>query len=198
VRFVGGSNFSLQQIQGFEQVRRFDGLQPPYHLFRRDIEASILPFCQQHHIGVLAYGPLAHGLLTGRYSPDTTFPADDWRSKSDIFKGEPLKRNLGVVEQLKQIAQRSGCTLPQLATAWVLAQPAVDCAIVGTLTPQEITDTSAAADIHLAPDDMRAIASVMRAAVSVGGPSPEGTFTNEAQPHPMSTPTGSESTDATI
>ena len=138
VRFVGGSNFSLRQMQDFEQVRHLDGIQPPYHLFRREIEASILPYCQRHLIGVQAYGPLAHGLLTGRYAPDTVFPADDWRSKSDIFTGDFFIQNLWIVDQLGQIARQRQCTLPQLAIAWVLAHPAVDCAIVGALSPAEI------------------------------------------------------------
>lgn len=183
VRFVGGSNFSERQIQDFEAVRHLDGIQPPYHLFRREIEASLLPYCEQHHIGVQAYGPLAHGLLTGRYSPATTFPANDWRSKSDIFQGDPFKRNLAVVEQLKQFAQQRQCTLPQLAVAWVLAHPAVDCAIVGALSPAEIADTAGGADIHLTRDEMNTIERLMRTAVSVGGPSPEGTFTTDAEPH---------------
>jgi aryl-alcohol dehydrogenase-like predicted oxidoreductase len=182
VRFVGGSNFNLRQVQAFEAVRHLDGLQPPYHLFRREIEADLLPYCQQHHIGVQAYGPLAHGLLTGRYTSTTTFPANDWRSKSDIFKGEPFQQNLRVVEQLKQMADQRHCTLPQLAVAWVLAHPAVDCAIVGALSPAEITDTAGGAALHLTSDELQAIGRVMQASVQVGGPSPEGTFTTDLEP----------------
>lgn len=181
-RFVGGSNFSEQQIRAFEAIRHLDAVQPPYHLFRREIETTILPYCEQHHIGVQSYGPLAHGLLTGRYSPTTTFPTNDWRSKSDIFTGAAFQRNLEAVEQLKRMAQQRGCTLPQLAVAWVLAHPAVDSAIVGALNPTEIADTAAGADIHLSSDEMNTIDRVMRNAVPVGGPSPEGTFTTDAQP----------------
>lgn len=183
VRFVGGSNFTLGQMQAFEEMRHLDGVQPPYHLFRREIEADILPFCQQYHIGVQGYGPLAHGLLTGRYTPATTFPDNDWRSKSDIFKGDPFKRNLEIVERLKQIAQQRQCSLPQLAVAWVLAHASVDCAIVGALNPAEIADTAGGADIHLSGDEMRMIDQLMRSAVPVGGPSPEGTFTTDAEAH---------------
>jgi aryl-alcohol dehydrogenase-like predicted oxidoreductase len=181
VRFVGGSNFSLPQIEAFEEIRHLDGIQPPYHLFRRDIEASVLPYCEQHHIGIQAYGPLAHGLLTGRFTASTTFPGNDWRSKSDIFKGELYKRNLATVEQLKQVAQQRGCTLPQLAVAWVLAHPAVDSAIVGAFNPMEISDTAAGASIHLTSEELRTIDRVMQGAVQVGGPSPEGTFTTGAE-----------------
>jgi aryl-alcohol dehydrogenase-like predicted oxidoreductase len=198
VRFIGGSNFSERQIQDFEATRHLDGIQPPYHLFRREIEKTILPYCEQHQIGVQAYGPLAHGLLTGRFSPATTFPANDWRSKSDIFAGDTFKRNLEVVEQLRQIAQQRQCTLPQLAVAWILAHLAVDCAIVGALSPEEVADTSAGAEIRLSDDEMNTIERIMRNAVSVGGPSPEGTFTTDAEPHIMPTHSASDEPSAPI
>jgi aryl-alcohol dehydrogenase-like predicted oxidoreductase len=196
VRFVGASNLNLSQMQAFEKLRHLDGVQPPYHLFRRDVEADILPFCDQHQIGVQAYGPLAHGLLTGRYTPSTTFPANDWRSKSDIFSGAAFARNLKVVEQLMHVAAERHCTLPQLAVAWVLEHPAVDCAIVGALSPTEIIDTAAGADIHLTTVELDAIGRIMRSAVSVGGPSPEGTFTTDAEPHFTAQHTATESPSA--
>jgi aryl-alcohol dehydrogenase-like predicted oxidoreductase len=146
----------------------------------------------------MAYGPLAHGLLTGRYNATTTFPNNDWRSKSDIFKGDLFKKNLAVVDQLQQIAQERRCDLPQLATAWVLAHPAVDCAIVGTLNAHEIADTAAAADIQLSQADLSRIDGIMRQAITVGGPSPEGTFTTDASPHPMQAQTDGDSPTAPI
>ena len=191
VRYVGGSNFYLPQIQAFEKVRHLDGVQPPYHLFRRAVEVEILPYCRQHQIGVQAYGPLAHGLLAGRFTFTTTFPADDWRSKSDIFKGEPFKRNLAVVEQLTRVAEQRGCTLPQLAVAWVLAHPAVDSAIVGANHPAQIADTAAGAEVHLSSEEMSEIDRLMRNAIPVGGPSPEGTYTTGTEPSiPLAQPGG--------
>jgi aryl-alcohol dehydrogenase-like predicted oxidoreductase len=198
VRFVGGSNYSLRQMQDFEAVRHLDGVQPPYHHFRREIEVEILPYCQQRQIGVQAYGALAHGLLTGRFTATTAFPADDWRSKSDIFKGDPFRRNLEAVERLKQVAQQRHCTLPQLAVAWVLAHPAVDSAIVGALSAEQIADTAAGAEIHLSGDEMSSIDRLMRTAIPVGGPSPEGTFTTGAEPDVTSTHTGSDSPSASL
>src|SRR5947208_2387590 len=85
IRYVGVSNFDAEQMREFEKTRKIDTLQPPYHLFRREIEQDILPYCQEHGIGVLVYGPLAHGLLAGGYTPQTTFANDDWRSKSPDF-----------------------------------------------------------------------------------------------------------------
>src|SRR5438128_11422300 len=129
-------------MRAFERTRKLDALQPPYSLFRRDIEREILPYCEAAGIGVLVYGPLAHGLLGGSFTPHTTFAADDWRSNSEIFHGEIFQRNLAVVEQLKHLAEREGMTVVQLAIAWVLAQPTIDVAIVGAHSPSQLEQTT--------------------------------------------------------
>ncbi|MGB8345378.1 MAG: aldo/keto reductase [Ktedonobacteraceae bacterium] len=174
IRYVGVSNYNAEQMREFEQTRKLDALQPPYSLFRRDIEKDILPYTQQHGIGILVYGALAHGLLAGTFTPQTTFAPDDWRSRSPIFNGDIFQRNLAVVEQLKQLAQREEITVAQLAIAWTLAQPAVDVAIVGAHNPQQLAQTAQAGSIHLTPETLRAIEKIMREAVPIGGPAPEG------------------------
>jgi aryl-alcohol dehydrogenase-like predicted oxidoreductase len=173
VRYVGVSNFDASQMATFEATRRIDALQPPYHLFRRDIEESILPYTLQHAIGVLIYGPLAHGLLTGKYTPQTVFRADDWRSKSALFQGEPLRQNLAIVGELERFAEQREFPVGQLAIAWTLANPAVGVAIVGARTPSQIEQTAAAADIHLGTADLAQIGRIMKNAAPVGGPAPE-------------------------
>ncbi len=174
IRYVGVSNYNAEQMREFEKTRKLDALQPPYSLFRRDIEEEILPYTQEHGIGVLVYGPLAHGLLAGTFTPQTTFPPDDWRSKSPIFHGDIFQRNLAVVEQLKGVAEREGITVAQLAIAWALAQPAIDVAIVGAHNPQQLAQTARAGDIHLAQETLHEIERIMREAVPIGGPAPEG------------------------
>ena len=174
IRYVGVSNYDVEQMQAFERVRKLESLQPPYSLFRRDIEREILPCTRQHGIGVLVYGALAHGLLGGGLTPRTTFAADDWRSKSPIFHGEPFQRNLAVVEQLKRLAEREGMSVAQLAIAWVLAQPGIDVAIIGARTPQQLAQTAPAGDIHLSQATLQEIERTMREAVPIGGPAPEG------------------------
>ena len=174
VRYVGVSNFDVDQMREFEKTRKIDTLQPPYHLFRRDIEKEILPYCQEHGIGVLVYGPLAHGLLGGRYTSQTTFASNDWRSGSPAFRGELFERNLRVVARLRSLADRQGITAPQLAIAWVLANPAVDVAIVGARHPQQLTQTAPAADVELSEETLQEIAQIMKDAAATGGPSPEG------------------------
>jgi aryl-alcohol dehydrogenase-like predicted oxidoreductase len=173
VRHVGVSNYDTRQMAAFMEVRPIDTLQPPYHLFRRDIEGSILPFAREHGIGVLVYGPLGHGLLTGRMTGETTFAADDWRSNSDMFMGEAFRRNLAIVRDLTEFAARRGATVAQLAIAWTLANPAVDVAIVGARSPEQIRQTAPGASLRLSPDDLAEIESMLRAEVAVGGPAPE-------------------------
>jgi aryl-alcohol dehydrogenase-like predicted oxidoreductase len=173
VRFVGVSNYDTREMTTFQGVRPIDTLQPPYHLFRRDIEATILPFAREHGIGVLVYGPLAHGLLSGRMTDDTTFASDDWRSKSDVFAGETFRQNLAVVRDLTELATARGVTIAQLAIAWTLANRAVDVAIVGARSPEQIRQTAPAADIRLSPEEMVQVELILRGEVAVGGPAPE-------------------------
>ena len=174
IRYVGVSNYNAEQMNTFEQVRKLDALQPPYSLFRREIEQEILPYTREHGIGVLVYGPLAHGLLGGSFTPQTTFAPDDWRSKSEFFHDESFRRNVAVVEQLKRLAEHAGMTIAQLAIAWVLAQPAIDVAIVGARNPQQLEQTALTGAIHLTQETLQEIEGITRGAVPIGGPAPEG------------------------
>lgn len=174
VRFIGVSNYDSREMAAFQQTRPLDTLQPPYHLFRRGIEQSVLPFTSEHGIGVLVYGPLAHGLLTGRMTEATTFAPDDWRSKSAAFRGETFSRNLRIVDELEAFAEARGVTVAQLAIAWTLANPAVHVAIVGARTPDQLSATAPAGDISLSKAETAQIEEITRAEVPVGGPSPEG------------------------
>ena len=158
----------------FSRTLPVETLQPVYHMFRRDIEESVLPYTKAHGIGVLAYGPLGHGLLSGALTPESRFAPDDWRSKSDVFQGEQYRRNLRVVSALERFAQLElGTSVSRLAIAWVLANPAVQVAIVGTRNPKHIDDAIAAADLELDASALRRIEDIISDEVRVGGPSPE-------------------------
>lgn len=170
---VGVSNFSTEQMAELDRAISVETTQPPYHLFRREFEHDELPWCREHDVGVLVYGPLAHGLLSGRFSPGDTLPGDDWRSGTDLFSGDAFERNLKVVARLDEIAEAHGHTVAQLAVAWTLAQPGVHCAIVGARRPVHIEGTAGAADVELSEDDLKEIDEAMSDAVTVGGPSPE-------------------------
>jgi aryl-alcohol dehydrogenase-like predicted oxidoreductase len=165
---------SPAQIDEFTAVLLVETVQPPYHLFRRDIEADLLPYAKAHDIGVLAYGPLAHGLLGGAVTGTSTFGAGDWRSHSPAFTGDGFRRNLQVVAALGRFAADRGATIAQLAVAWVLAHPAVQVAIVGAPTPAHLAESLGAVDLALGHAELAEIDQIMAAAVPVGGPTPEG------------------------
>ncbi len=174
IRHVGVSNFDVAQIQEFSRTRPVETVQSPYHLFRRDIEAELLPHTRGQDIGVLVYGPLSHGLLTGSMGADTSFAEEDWRSASPVFRGSSFRRNLEVVDELTRFAADSlDCTVAQLAIAWTLANPAVDVAIVGARHPAHIQDSLAAAELRLSEADLEQIDRIMAGSKPVGGPSPE-------------------------
>ncbi|HEV7787877.1 MAG TPA: aldo/keto reductase [Pseudonocardia sp.] len=173
IRHVGVSNYDAAQLAEFAVTLPVGTLQPPYHLFRRDIEGEVLPYCREHNVGVLVYGPLAHGLLSGTMSENTRFPSDDWRATSPVFTGEGYRDNLAVVAALEKFAADRGMTASQLAIAWTLAHPAVHVAIVGTRRADHIQDSLAAAEISLSGGDLAEIDAIMAAATPVSGPAPE-------------------------
>ena len=174
IRHVGVSNFSPGQIDELVRVRPVETLQPPYALFRREIETDVLPYAQEHNLGVLVYGPLAHGLLTGAMTTDQEFDPDDWRGTSSEFRGDQLRRNLEVVDRLGEFAEQRGCTVSQLAVAWALANPAVHVAIVGSRRVKHIEESIGALDVVLSAQDLDEIDGLLNGAVELVGPSPEG------------------------
>jgi aryl-alcohol dehydrogenase-like predicted oxidoreductase len=174
VRYVGVSNYNARQMHELERHLKIDTLQPPYHIFRRDIEKHVLPYCEAHGIGTLVYGPLAHGLLGGKYDEDTTFDSDDWRSESSAFTGEVFAHNLEVVERLKKFAFDRDLTVAQVAIGWVLAHPGVDVALVGARRAEQVDGTAEAGDLFLDPEELEEIAEVIDDAIEIGGATPEG------------------------
>jgi len=169
VRYVGVSNFDAPLMEQALTVRRIDSLQPPYSMLNRDVEREILPFCRDHGIGVVAYSPLASGLLGGRYTESTTFDEGDWRASNPGFTGEGLRRNVAIVERLKGIAARFDKTVAQLAIAWVLANPAVTSAIVGVRKPDHILGALPAADWRLDAATLAEIDDALRLAPATTG-----------------------------
>jgi aryl-alcohol dehydrogenase-like predicted oxidoreductase len=174
VRHVGVSNYDAIQVAEFADTRPAETIQPPYHLFRRDVETSLLPYAHEHDIGVLVYGPLAHGLLTGSMDEHTTFAADDWRSGSSVFQGDAFRRNLQIVSELERLAtDELGTSVAKLAIAWTLANPAVHVAIVGARSPGHIEEAVAASELHLSEVDLEQIDRIAADSVAIAGPFPE-------------------------
>jgi aryl-alcohol dehydrogenase-like predicted oxidoreductase len=169
-RFVGVSNFTVSQIEECMKVRRVDVVQVGYHVFDRRQEYEMFPYCEQHGIGVMGYGSLAHGLLSGAFTHATSFDANDWRAGGiafgqPIFRGDNFRTNIDVAESLKrEIAEPRQLPLSQIALAWALGNPAVSTALVGTRTPAEVEANLAGAELELSAAERARIEAIAAAA----------------------------------
>ena len=161
VRWIGVSNFNAPQMERARAIAPITSLQPPYSLVNRKIEPEILPAAARHGIGVLAYSPMASGLLSGAMTAErvANLPADDWRRRNPNYQEPLLARNLALVERLRTIGDRHGLTPGAVAIAWVLRDPVVTAAIVGARRPGQLREIGAAADFRLAPEEIAAIES---------------------------------------
>ena len=158
IRAYGVSNFAPAMMEVCESVGHLAANQVGYNMFDRRMEHAVLPYCLEHKIGFMAYGTLAYGLLTGAFSPETTFVDWDWRSKGGafglpLFERENFLKELRVVERLKGFAARYDKTVAQLAIAWVLAHPAVTVALVGMRNVKELEENVAATSWVLSDED---------------------------------------------
>ena len=154
IRHYGVSNFTPEMMEECQEFGKLAANQVGYNLFDRRMESRVLSCCAEHRIGFMAYGTLGFGLLTGAFTPETSFVSWDWRSSGNAF-GLPIferyyfLRELRVVERLKPLAARYGKTVPQLAIAWDLRQPAVTVALVGARKPSEVEENVKAVDWRL-------------------------------------------------
>jgi aryl-alcohol dehydrogenase-like predicted oxidoreductase len=156
VRWIGVSNFNVEEIQRAQEIASIVSLQPPYSLVHRDVEQKILPYCRSNEIGVIVYSPMASGLLTGAMTREraASLPASDWRSRDLEFKEPRLSKNLALVERLRKIGQRQGRPPGQVAIAWTLRNPAVTGAIVGARNAKQVEGNVGATDLCLTDDEI--------------------------------------------
>jgi len=163
VRAIGVSNYEIAHLEAAGAVARIDSYQPGYHLMRRDVEAAALPWCAEHGVGVIAYGPLAHGLLTGKMTEATTFAPTDWRAQSELFSDEAFPERVAVVRELETVAAEAGRSggVAELAVAWVLRRPEVTAAIVGSRSAAQAVRNAALAGAPLSADEEAAIDEVL-------------------------------------
>jgi aryl-alcohol dehydrogenase-like predicted oxidoreductase len=167
IRHVGVSNFSPAEMDALSRTIEVETDQPPYNLFNRGIEEDVLPYCREQDVGLLVYGPLSHGLLSGNFDP-SRLGEDDWRRGHEPFAGDNLERNLEAVKRLEEFADQRGHTLAQIAVAWVLAQPGVHVAITGARRPAHIEGIAPAAEIELSEDELAEIDELTGAAKAWG------------------------------
>lgn len=159
LRYIGVSNFSVEQMERARKIAPITSLQAPYSLIKRDIERDILPYCQEHNIGVIVYSPMMSGLLSGKMTRERidNFPEDDWRKRNEEFQEPRLSRNLKLTSLLQDIGYPYNRTTAEVAIAWTLRHPAVTGAIVGGRRPEQVEEIIGAAEFRLSESELEQI-----------------------------------------
>jgi aryl-alcohol dehydrogenase-like predicted oxidoreductase len=167
VRCIGVSNFRPAQIEEAMRLRRVDVVQYAWNMFDRRMQAEIFPYCAAQQVGVMAYGSLGYGMLSGTFHIGMQFEESDWRSKAallgnlnlfrTLFGPEDFPRNLAAVDELKRLASKYGKTLPQFALRWTLSNPVIGTALVGFRTPVEVAENLGALGWEIGNPDMAEI-----------------------------------------
>jgi aryl-alcohol dehydrogenase-like predicted oxidoreductase len=159
VRWIGVSNFTVDQLKRCQAIAPVTSLQPPYSLVHREVEKDILPFCLREAIGVIVYAPMASGLLTGAMTRERAraLPNDDWRQRHPDFNEPNLSRNLALVERLREIGKRQDRYPGEVAIAWTLLNPAVTGAIVGARNARQAEGVMGAGDLRLSEEEVNEI-----------------------------------------
>lgn len=168
VRYLGLSEAGPETLRRAYAVHPITALQTEYSLWSREPEAEILAVCRELGIGFVAYSPLGRGFLTGQIKQFEDFAPDDYRRSSPRFQGENFQKNLQLVAQIEEIAQKKGCKPSQLALAWVLAQGEDIVPIPGTKRRQYLQENAAAADIVLTPEELQQIDEILPQGVAAG------------------------------
>jgi aryl-alcohol dehydrogenase-like predicted oxidoreductase len=160
VRWAGVSNFTVDLLERCERIRHVDSLQPPLSLLNRGALRDLLPWCEAHGTGVIAYSPLQSGLLSGAFDAKRVarLAEGDWRRDNPDFSEPRLSANLALVERLRPVAERHGVEVAAVAVAWVLEQPGMSGAIVGARRPSQLDAWLAAGTLRLDAHDLEEIA----------------------------------------
>ena len=161
IRAIGVSNFSRPQLDEVAGYGEIVSLQPPYSLFWRQLETDAMPYCIENDVTILAYSPMAQGLLTGKFTPEHRFAPGDHRAKNRLFEGENYRRVQAALEKLRLIAAKHDCTLGQLALAWVMSHPNT-CAIAGARNAEQAVQNAAAAKVKLSAEDLKQMDAIGR------------------------------------
>jgi aryl-alcohol dehydrogenase-like predicted oxidoreductase len=157
IRAIGVSNFTADMMRQCLETATIASDQPPYSALVRGAETEVLPFCRENGIGVLAYSPLAQGLLTGKVSVDREFPEGDLRRTKPLFTRENRVKAVAMLEQVKPIAEAHHATLGQVFLAWIVAQPGMTTALAGARNETQVRENAGAGDLQLADDEIAQI-----------------------------------------
>ena len=168
VKHFGLSEANTDQIRRANAVQPVTALQSEYSLWWRNIEAEILPTCEELGIGVVPYSPLGRGYLTGKVDENTTFDSTDIRARNPRFAPEAIKANRVVIDLLENIGAQKGATPAQIALAWLLAQKPWIVPIPGSRKLERLDENLGAAKIELTSTDLSEIAKAMSQIKVVG------------------------------
>ena len=161
IRAIGVSNFSCAQLEEAARYARIDSIQSPYSLFWRHIEGDIMSYCQENNISILAYSPMAQGLLTGKFTQNHKFEKGDHRKKNRLFSPDNFRRAQKALDGLRPIAEQNAASLAQLALAWVVSH-AGTFAIAGARSVDQVFSNARAADLILSENDLARIDEIGR------------------------------------
>src|SRR6202021_159299 len=159
VRWIGVSNFSVDQIKRTMKIAPITSNQPPYSMLNRAVEPAILPFCLENNIGTINYAPMHSGLLTGAMTKErvASFTSDDFRRNAKNYQEPLLSRNLAVAEFLSKIGNKHNVSAGVVAIAWTLHHPAITAAIVGGRNAKQVEGVIAAASFRLSEEEFAEI-----------------------------------------
>jgi aryl-alcohol dehydrogenase-like predicted oxidoreductase len=166
VRWIGVSNFDVEQMDRAQAIAPITSLQPRYSLVHPEVAEEVLPYCLFEGIGTIVYSPMASGLLTGAMTREriSKLPEDDWRKHHPDFNEPALSKNLALVERLRDVGERQNVSPGTVAIAWTLRHPGVTGAIVGARKPEQVDEAVAAANIHLGELDLAEIGDIAKMA----------------------------------
>jgi len=155
IRWIGVSNFNVEQMKRVQKIAPITSLQPPYSMLRRGVEEQILPFALANNIGVINYSPMLSGMLAGKMTAEriAALAADDWRRRNPEFSEPRLGRNLRLVELLREIGKAHGVVPGVVAVAWTLHHPAITAAIVGARHARQVEETASALRFRISDEE---------------------------------------------
>ena len=165
VRWIGVSNFNVEQMKRAMKIAPITSLQPPYSMINSAVDKEVLPFCKEHGIGVINYSPMVSGLLTGKMTKErvANLPADDFRRRAKQFQEPLLSRNLDLAQLLSEIGERHDVSAGVVAIAWTLHNDAITAAIVGGRSPKQVEGVLPAATFRLSEAEFAEIAAFIAA-----------------------------------
>ena len=167
VRYIGASNFAAWQLAKSNLLAEFKGwsafaaVQSHYHMFERDLEKEVIPFCQSENVALIPYFPLAGGFLTGKYQKGKPAPAGSRGESSEYVQKYMTDTNYAILEKLSTFAKDHGHEMNELAIAWLLAQPQVASVISGATRLDHVTQNATAAEWELTKDELEAVEQIL-------------------------------------